>query len=148
MKDPRSAEFATGARDALEAKLSYLTVSVPDARRVDGLVSCAMARCSIRCCGIARSRSTAAIRDRRQGAGPEDWSTRSWSRKSGKITVDVPKFKDLVVAPAPKLKAVAETPEPEAGEATDVPTSRFTTKRKVAVVLVGAGAATLVAGFR
>ncbi|MBK9032011.1 MAG: hypothetical protein IPL61_11900 [Myxococcales bacterium] len=60
VKDPKKRKLAQDRVNALEPTLSYLTVSVPDDVRVDGLVVTRNGSRWTRCCGTARSRSTAA----------------------------------------------------------------------------------------
>jgi hypothetical protein len=136
---------------ALEPKLSYLTISVPEASRVDGLV-------------IKRDGQAVDSALWNQGVpvdvgsymvsgeapGHEPWSTRVDVRSDGvKSSVEVPRFKQLREQLAPKVATptpVAEQhdqPEVEPG----VP-SRFTTLRKVSIGTAVLGLVAVAGGVR
>jgi len=149
---------------ALEPKLSYLTISVPEASRVEGLV--------IKRNGTAIDR---ALWDQRVPVDPDEYTIEGdapgfepWSTsvvvKTKPRTIEVPV---LVSRPAAKRGAVPgrSATEPTVGEAADAraasdgagarelspaaPPSRFTGRRKLALVIaaVGVGAAGTSLGF-
>jgi hypothetical protein len=137
---------------ALEPHLAYLTISVPEASRVDGLV-------------IKRDGEPVDTALWNQGVpvdvgsymisgeapGHEPWSTRADVRSDGvKIGVEVPRFKQLREQLAPKVVA----PPAPAAEPTEQPDvepeqpSRFTTLRKVSIGTAVLGLAAVAGGVR
>jgi hypothetical protein len=137
VKDERKKEIATKKVAELEPRLSYLTVSVPDESRVDGLQ---LARNGQMLDPVLWNRAvpvnggeyTVAGR----APGHEEWRTTvTVPDEKGHVSVDVPKFKELgkLVAPTPS-KPVATASEPVTEEVDRAPApSRWTGKRKVAV---------------
>jgi hypothetical protein len=138
---------------ALEARLAYLTISVPEASQVDGLV-------------IKRDGQVVDPALWNQGTpvdvgsyvisgeapGHEPWSTRVDVRTDGtKAGVEVPRFKQLREQIAPKV--AAPTPEPAPAEHDEPETdseapSRFTTLRKVSIGTAVLGLAAVAGGVR
>jgi hypothetical protein len=147
VKDPKKAQVANQRVAAIEPKLSYVTISVPDESRVDGL---ALTRNGVALDpglwnrAIPVDGGSYVIAGR--APGHEEWSTTvQVPNENGKVTVDVPRFKDLA-------KLIAPTPAAPAGgvlEPVDEPApapSMFTTQRKVALGIAGLGVAGLAAG--
>lgn len=137
---------------ALEPRLSYLTISVPEASRVDGLV-------------IKRDGEAVDTALWNQGVpvdigsymvsgeapGHEPWSTRVDVRADGtKLGVEVPRFKQLREQLAPKVAAPAPAPaEPhDQLEAEPEAPSRFTTLRKVSIGTAVLGLAAVAGGVK
>jgi hypothetical protein len=145
-KDPRKHDIALAKATALEPKLSYLTISVPDEARVDGL---AITRNGKLLDPVLWNRAVPVdggdyvIGGR--APGHEEWSTKvTVPEAGGKISVEVPKFKELA-----KLLTPTPTPtKPPVGDGGEVdrPASMFTTKRKIAIGVAGGGAVGLIAG--
>jgi hypothetical protein len=144
VKDERKKEIATKKVAELEPRLSYLTVSVPDESRVDGLQ---LARNGQSLDPVLWNRAvpvnggeyTVAGR----APGHEEWRTTvTVPDEKGHVSVDVPKFKELgKLVPAPsKPVATASEPVAEVEEREPAP-SRWTGKRKLAL---GLGAAAVV----
>ena len=144
-KDPAKRQLAEQRVAALQSRLSYLTVLVPDESRVDGLV-------------IKRNNKEldAALWNRAapvdggvytisgHAPGHEEWSTTVEVANEGdKSSIEVPRFKEL-------RKLVDETPvgpvkDPE--ETDDTGPSMFTGKRKAALGVAGVGVVALAAGM-
>jgi hypothetical protein len=146
-KDPRKREIAITKAAALEPRLSYLTVSVPEESRVDGL--------EIRRNGQLLDRGlwnrsvpidggTYMIGGR--APGHEEWTaTIVVPLENGKVSVDVPKFKELLKLVEPAKPAVAHDDDDEERDTSPSP-SRFTRKRKLAIGLGAAGVVGLATG--
>jgi len=144
-KDPAKRQLAEQRVAALEPRLSYLTVLVPDESRVEGLV-------------IKRNNKEldAALWNRAapvdggvytitgHAPGHEEWSTTVEVANEGdKSSIEVPRFKEL-------RKLVDETQGgpvkgPVEGE-DDTGPSMFTGKRKAALGVAGVGVVALAAG--
>lgn len=148
VKDPKKKEIAQAKVDALEPRLSYLTINVPDESRVTGLT-------------ITRNGQTVDALLWNRGApvdggeyvvsgrapGHEEWSTKVTVKpEADKVAVEVPKFKELE----------ALTPPPGGGNdiidddtgpmgPIDEP-SALTTRRKIALGVAGVGVVALVGG--
>jgi hypothetical protein len=143
VKDPRKRQHATAKVAQLEPRLSYLTVSVADDARVDGLT---LTRNGRALDGALWNRAlpvdggSYVIAGR--APGHEEWSTTVVvPTEGGKTSVEVPKFKEMI-----KLVVPAAEPAPGAGIGTapapsgaDVAPSTFTTRRKVALGVAGLG---------
>ena len=141
VKDPKKKEVAVARVAAIEPKLSYLTISVPDESRIDGLV-------------VTRNGQTVdpALWNRAvpidggtysiggKAPGHEEWSTKlDVPAELGKVSVEVPRFKELakLVEPPPPITTVTQPP-PQPIEGGHAP-SMFTSKRKVALGVAGVG---------
>ena len=155
VKDPRKRKIAADRAAALELRLSYLTISVPDESRVDGLV-------------ISRNGAAVDIglwnhaipidggRYVIAGKAPahEEWSTTiEVPDENGRVSVDVPRFKEIkVLIPAEddrtgdpaQVHGRDRTADDDALDV-DAP-GRFTTRRKLALGVAGLGVAALVTG--
>ena len=143
---------AAKARAAkLEGRLSYLTISVPDESRIDGLVvtrNGAEVDSGLWNRAIPVDGGEYVIGGR--APGHEPWETRvAVAAENGRTTVDVPKFKE-----AQKL-TIDEKPEPPpdeqpVDEVRDVGPApapgMFTTQRKIAVGVAVVGVGGIVAG--
>jgi hypothetical protein len=151
VKDPRKQQLATEHANAIEPRLSYLTISVPDESRVDGL---SLTRNAVAVDPLLWNRAipvdggTYVIAG--HAPGHEEWSTTvEVPDEGGKISVEVPRFKDLVKLMTP----VASRPKPEArprvvqDQPAAVGPGMFTTRRKIAVGLGGVGVAALATGI-
>jgi hypothetical protein len=145
VKDPRKREIAAARVAALEPRLSYLSIMIADDSRVDGL---AITRNGGALDPVLWNRSVPVdggdyvVAGR--APGHEEWSTTVIVPiEHGRISVEVPRFKDLkrLVAPA----AV----EPSEGATEDEvrrSSVRWTPRRRIAIG-VGAGAvATAIGG--
>jgi hypothetical protein len=150
VKDPKKQQIATDHITAIEPRLSYLTISVPDESRVDGL---ALTRNGAPVDQVLWNRAipvdggTYKIAGR--APGHEEWSTTvDVPKESGKVSVEVPRFKDLkqLVAPAPEPPKQTEPEQPVDEEETAPAPSMFTTQRKVALGVAGLGVAAIAAG--
>lgn len=167
VKDPRKKKLAAAKVAKLEPKLSYLTVSVPDESRVDGLTITRNGQPldpGLWNRGVPVNGGEYVIGG--QAPGHEEWKTTvTVPAESGKVSVEVPKFKEIVKlvtppTPAPPTPAppapAPPTPTPAAVPATTAVSqvhevapspSMWTTKRKVAVGMAGGSAAGLIAGI-
>jgi hypothetical protein len=151
--DAKKQQFAAERAAALEARLSYLTISVPDESRVDGLaltrngspVDAALWNRSIPVDG-----GTYVIAG--HAPGHEEWSTTVVVPvEKGKISVEVPRFKDLqkLVAAATPTTTAAPNSEPQQVDEQETPPapSIFTPKRKIAIGVAGVAVAALAGGI-
>ncbi|MCE9579866.1 MAG: hypothetical protein K8W52_42505 [Deltaproteobacteria bacterium] len=144
VKDPRKKEIAVAKVASIEPRLSYLTVSVADEARIDGLsitrndkpLDPGLWNRAIPVDGGTYTVGGSA-------PGHEQWRTTvEVPPEGGKVAVEVPKFKEMIklVEPPP------EGPKPPPGGGAIGPTAEtppgggaFTGKRKLALGLGGAG---------
>jgi hypothetical protein len=158
VKDAKKKAIATGRISQLEAKLSYLTVAVPDANRVDGL---ALARNGQPFDPALWNRPVPVNGGEYvvtgRAPGYEEWKTTvTVPNEAGKISVEVPRFKELdKLAPPPVLPpdrppvdrvGVGTQPREPARDAGEPP-SRWTGRRKAALGVSGVAVAGLAAGI-
>lgn len=139
-KDPKKKEIAGQRVASIEPRLSFLTISVPDESRVEGLV-------------VTRGGSPVdpALWNRAipvdggtyvvggKAPGHEEWSTTvEVPAELGKVSVDVPRFKEMakLVTVTPPVGITPPTPPKDV--VTPAP-SMFTTKRKIAIGVAGVG---------
>jgi hypothetical protein len=142
VKDPKKQEIASDHVAAIEPKLSYLTISVPDESRIDGLV---VSRNTVPVDAALWNRAipldggTYVIAGR--APGHEEWSTTVVvAKESAKVTVDVPKFKELgKLVPSPEQPAQPSKPAEPVDEAVPQSPSTFTPKRKAAIGIGAVG---------
>ncbi|HEY0477109.1 MAG TPA: hypothetical protein VGD37_06275 [Kofleriaceae bacterium] len=155
VRDPRKREVARAKVAALEPRLSYLTVLVSDEARVDGL---ALSRNGYPLDPGLWNRAVptdgGAYVIGGRAPGHEGWNTTvTVPPEGGKISVEVPRFKEIA-----RLIAAAEPPPPRgpsalpviaAPPAAPVPEGspgRFTARRKLALGAAGAGIVALGVG--
>ncbi len=157
VKDPGKKKLAEARITALEPTLSYLTVSVPDDARVDGLV---VTRHGVALDPVLWNRAVpvdgGAYTSAGSAPGHEAWQTTiEVGPTADKASVEVPRFKAIkaLVVPPPASVA-APTPAPRRDESTlddpapgpvDAP-SRFTGRRKLALGLASVGLAAVAGG--
>jgi hypothetical protein len=134
VKDPRKRDFAFARANEIEPKLSFLTISIPDDSRIDGLMITRNGKpvdplLWNRAVPVDGGPYTVAGR----APGHEAWQTTvEVPIEHGKVSVDVPKFKELVklLAPSPAPAPI----EPHAPNVKPPPApGRFTAKRKAAI---------------
>jgi hypothetical protein len=153
VKDPRKREVASAKAAALEPRLSYLTVSVSDESRIDGLT---LTRDGKAFDAMLWNRALPVdggdyiIAGR--APGHEEWQTSAHVPvERAKVSVEVPKFKEmikLIPTPAAPLAPPASVALPAAPPADHVPANgRFTTRRKVAIGVAGVGLAAGITGL-
>jgi hypothetical protein len=154
-KDPKKKQLAEQSIASIEPRLSYLTILVPDESRVDGLQVARNGTAvdpALWNRGAPVDGGTYTIAGR--APGHEEWSTTvEVPKENGKISVEVPRFKELgkLIAKPTPTPVVAKTTEPLEGEdegETDTAPGMFTSKRKLAlgvgaVGLLGIGAGVL-----
>ncbi len=145
VKDPKKKEVALARVAAIEPRLSYLTISVSDESRIDGLVVTRNGQAvdpALWNRAVPVDGGSGVVGGR--APGHEVWSTTvEVPVELGKISVEVPRFKELAklvqsptpVTPVMTQPAVAETHEP----------SMFTTRRKIALGVAGVGVVAVVA---
>jgi hypothetical protein len=150
VKDPRKREVASAKAAALEPRLSYLTVSVSDESRIDGLT---LTRDGKSFDAMLWNRALPVdggdyvIAGR--APGHEAWQTTAHVPvELAKVSVEVPKFKEIVkltAAPTPPPASAA----PSVGSAADRgPEERgVTIRRKLAIGVAGVGLATGITGL-
>jgi serine/threonine-protein kinase len=154
VKDPKKKQAAVDRIAALEPKLSYLTVSVPDDVRVDGLV---VLRNGKPLDPVLWNRAVpvdgGAYTIEGSAPGHEGWRTTVEVAVSGdKLSVEVPRFKAIekLVDPPPGGGGgdeIAPPPDDDGPSDDDRPApSSFTGKRKLALGLAGAGVVAIGAG--
>lgn len=158
VKDPRKKKVAAVKVAELEPKLSYLTVSVADDSRVEGLTITRNGQPldpGLWNRGVPVNGGEYVIGG--QAPGHEEWKTTvTVPVESGKVSVEVPKFKEIAklitpqptpTTPPPPLQAsIATTRVTDPNEA-PASSSMWTTKRKIAVGVAGGSAAGLIAGI-
>jgi len=153
-KDPRKREFAAAKATALEARLSYLTVSVSDENRIDGLT---LTRDGKSFDPMLWNRALPVDGGDYvivgHAPGHEEWQTTAHVPIEGaKVSVAVPKLKELIklTSPATPQPATAQPTTPAVTERTDREAVRsrgmFTTRRRIAIGVAGASVIGLVAG--
>lgn len=146
-KDPKKKQIAADQIAAIEPKLSYLTISVADESRVDGLVVTRNGQpvdSALWNRAVPIDGGTYVIAGR--APGHEEWSTTvEVPREQGKTSVEVPRFKELakLIAPPPTSPVVNQE---QNDAATSPSTSIFTARRKLALGVAGAGLAALALG--
>lgn len=175
VKDRRKRALATARVAEIEPKLSYLTVSVPDDSRIDGLMITRNGQPldpALWNRGIPVNGGEYVIGGR--APGHEEWATIvTVPNESGKVSVEVPKFKEitkLVTPPSPPERTPSTpsaaapgiatlagpptaAPSPTAAARSSDPDeigpspSMWTTKRKVAIGLAGGSVAGLITGI-
>ena len=158
VKDPKKKKLAEDRIAALEPTLSYLTVSVPDDVRVDGLV---VTRNGKPLDAVLWNRSVPV------DGGPYTVSGTAPGHETWQTTVEVAATADKVSVEVPRFKAIKTLVEPPPGGGGDGggaikppdpdPTlppiegggapSMFTGKRKIALGLAGVGVAAIGAGI-
>lgn len=146
VKDPRKREFAAARVAALEPGLSYLTVSVAETSRIDGL-ALARAGTSVDPAQWNRPQPVDGGDYVITARAPEheEWQTTVHVAVAGaKVAVEVPRLEELrkATSPTPATSSVTEPSDARAAE----PQGVFTTRRKIAIGVAGAGAIGLIAG--
>ncbi|MDX2091332.1 MAG: hypothetical protein SFX73_25965 [Kofleriaceae bacterium] len=148
-KDPKKKQIATEKVKAIEPKLSYLTISVADESRIEGLV-------------VTRNGEPvdAALWNRAipvdggkyivggRAPGHEEWATTiEVPSEHGKVSVEVPRFKELakLVTPGP-TDPKANTSNAPDDDLLLVRPSTFTGKRKIAVGVAAVGVVAIAGG--
>jgi len=153
--DPAREAEARKRASALEAHLSYLTINVPDASKVEGLVikrGDQLVDPALWNQGVPIDTGVYEISG--QAPGHETWSTRVQVTTEGqRASVEVPRFKQL----ADMTKAVTKieppkqaTPEPSDDEGNEPPVVEhhtFTTMRYVAATSAAVGVIALTGGI-
>lgn len=166
VKDPRKKAFAQAKVTAIEPRLSYLTVSVADDSRVEGLTLTRNGQPldpALWNRGIPVNGGEQVIGGR--APGHEEWKTTVIVPvESGRVSVEVPRFKEIAKLvpppspeprPAPTLPAASSEPPTSksaampanVGDTQDPPSSRWTVNRKLAIGLAGGSMAGLVVGL-
>jgi hypothetical protein len=148
-KDPKKQQIATQRIAAIEPRLSYLTILVPDESRVDGLL---LTRNGVAVDqalwnrGVPVDGGTYKVAGR--APGHEQWSTSvEVPKELGKISVEVPRFKDLKLLIAPTIAPKPDTePLDEEEEQPTVVTGLLTPRRKIAIAAAGVGVVALAGG--
>lgn len=155
VKDPRKRKLAAAKVAELEPKLSYLTISVADDSRVEGLTITRNGQPldpALWNRGVPVDGGDYVIGGR--APGHEEWQTTvTVPVESGKVSAEVPKFKEIarLVTPTPASPTLTPglIPATQASgfRETAVSPSMWTTKRKIAIGMAGGSAAGLAAGI-
>jgi tetratricopeptide (TPR) repeat protein len=150
-KDPRKRALASAKVAALEPALSYLTVSVADESRVDGLV---LTRNDQQLDPALWNRALPVnggdymIAGR--APGHEAWMTPVHvAARGAKVSVEVPKFKELdklLIKPTPPAPAAVARDDLAAPRAVPPRRSAWTGKREAAIGVAAGGAIALAVG--
>ena len=154
VKDPAKRELATKRAAALEPRLSYLTVSVPDASQLDGLV---LTRDGKPFDPIEWNRALPVDGGDYVIAGRapdhEDWQvTAQVPIEGARITIQVPRLgermKPISAPPSPPSSPLASPPPRTEALGHPAAPARgiFTLRRKVAIGAAGASVAAVVVG--
>jgi hypothetical protein len=141
VKDDRKKAIANAKLAELEPKLSYLTVTVSDANRIDGL---ALARNGQALDAAMWNRAIPVNGGKYtivgRASGHEDWTTTvDVPDEKGKVNVNVPRLKEQATGATPPPPPLAKPAEEDEGPERAPTSSSFTTKRKIALG-VAAGA--------
>ncbi|MBA3820429.1 MAG: hypothetical protein H0X17_16170 [Deltaproteobacteria bacterium] len=147
VKDPKKRVIASAKVKELEPKLSYLTLTVPPASRVEGLTILRDGKpldAMLWNRALPVDGGNYVITGR--APGHEEWkATVTVAMEAGKVTVDVPPLtpsaKIQVPPPPPPVAEEAVDDEPGSG------LSMWTTRRKLAVASAGGGALAVAAGI-
>ena len=143
-KDPQKRDYASAMATALEARLSYLTVSVPDELQIDGVTltrngKALEAALWNRALPVDGGDYVVAVH-----APGHDWQTVAHVPvERARVTVDVPRLADLPVGGEPVTPGTVA--EHHDGHVV-VPSPRFTLRRKIALGAAGVSAIGVVAG--
>jgi tetratricopeptide (TPR) repeat protein len=150
VKDPGKKKLAEERLSALEPTLSYLTVSVPDDSRVDGLV---VTRNGTPVEPMLWNRAVpvdgGVYTITGSAPGHESWQTTVEVAPTGdKASLEVPRFKSIkaLVVPARAPGPIEQPVDDAASRPVDSP-SRFTGKRKLALGLAGVGLTAVAGGI-
>jgi hypothetical protein len=154
VKDPRKRQFASAKAAALASRLSYLTISVPDDTRVDGLVLTRNGKpldptLWNRALPVDGGDFVVAGR----APGHEEWQTTAHVPGEGaRISVEVPRFKEIAAllpppTPEPAPASVVEPPPPpRSASPVDEPAPGWSTRRKIALGAAATSVLALAAG--
>ncbi len=149
VKDPKKKKIAEARIKAIEPRLSFLTISVSDESRIEGLVvnrDGAAVDQALWNRGIPVDGGSYVVSGR--APGHEEWSTTVVvPAELGKISIEVPRFKELakLSLPAPEPPSgPSEMPPIVAPE--PAPAGRWTGRRKIAVAVVAVGVGAAVGG--
>jgi tetratricopeptide (TPR) repeat protein len=138
VRDPQKRALAESKVAQLEPRLSYLIVSVPDESRIDGLVLTRNGKPldpGLWNRAVPVDGGTYKISGKAPGH-EEWWTIVDVPTDAGKVSVDVPRFKELA-------KLIA----PPAIIADEVHVGRMTRRRQLAIGVAGIGVVALVAGI-
>ncbi len=150
VKDPKKREIAQAKVAAIEPRLSYLLISVPDESRVGGLAitrNGAVVDALLWNRGAPVDGGDYVVSGR--APGHEEWSTKVTVKPEGdKVSVEVPRFKELKqLAPPPGGGLGAELVDDDLGPSGPIDRpAMLTTRRKIALGVAGASVVVLVAG--
>jgi hypothetical protein len=154
VRDPRKRDLARAKVAAIEPRLSYLTVLVSDEARVDGLALSRNGRpLDAGLWNRAVPVDGGAYVIGGQAPGHEEWNTTvAVPFERGKISVEVPKFKEMVklVAPEPPPQGPSAAPITAASDVAprrSAASGRLSTRRLVAISAAGASVVALGAGI-
>ena len=145
VKDPRKKTYAESRIAALEPQLSYLTIDVPDAARLDGLELTRDGKpVDARLWNHALAIDGGDYAIVAHAPGHADWSTTAHVATQGaKIEVAVPRLADVPTsapAPVPAIPVAAKPMAPAGGSHV------LTTQRDVAIGVAGVAVAGAIAG--
>jgi len=151
VKDARKKEHAKKRAAALEPKLSYLTVSVADDSRIDGLTITQNGQPldpALWNRGLPVNGGDYVIAG--QAPGHDAWQTTvTVPDESGKVSIEVPRFKEIVklVTPNPTPASIPMTAPAADSHEAGASSSMWTARRKIALGVAGGSAASLIAGI-
>jgi hypothetical protein len=151
--DPKREAEAKRRANVLEARLAYLTISVADASRVDGLVikrDGVVVDPALWNQGVPVDSGDYEISG--EAPGHEPWSTKVHvTAEAQKLSVEVPRFKQLdqLTAKPPVVVATKPPPPatPEEPEQVDQPSPTFTGMRKASIAVAAVGVIGIAGGI-
>jgi hypothetical protein len=153
VRDPRKRDLARAKVAVIEPRLSYLTVLVSDEARVDGLALSRNGRpLDAGLWNRAVPVDGGAYVIGGQAPGHEEWNTTvAVPFERGKVSVEVPKFKEMVklIAPEPPPQGPSAAPVTASSGLAARPTAssgRLSTRRLAAIGAAGAGVIALGTG--
>lgn len=134
-KDPKKQQIANERLAAIEPRLSYLTISVADESRIDGLVVTRNTQpvdAALWNRAIPVDGGTYVIAG--HAPGHEEWSTTvDVPKESGKTAVEVPKFKEIAKLVTSPESTTPTGPDAQHDETSVESPSMLTSKRKIAI---------------
>jgi hypothetical protein len=150
--DPKREAEAKRRANVLEPRLAYLTISVADGNRVDGLVikrNGTLVDQALWNQGVPVDPGDYEVSG--EAPGHEPWSTKVHiTGEAQKISVEVPRFKQLdLLTPKPAVVVASKpAPPPEPPDQVDTPsTTTFTGMRKASIAVAAVGVLGIAGGI-
>ncbi|MDQ3366625.1 MAG: hypothetical protein M3680_14470 [Myxococcota bacterium] len=149
VKDPKKRAIASAKVKELEPKLSYLTLTVPPASRVEGLTILRDGKpldAMLWNRALPIDGGSYVISGR--APGHEEWKAAvTVAMEAGKVTVDVPALTPSAKLQVPPVPTAAAEEDEEVDDQPAGGASMWTTRRKLAVASAGGGVLAVTAGI-